>query len=270
MDMLPVYMITPVQRCGSNFLANMLAIHPVFQIPRVLEEDFMLEHAHYLSEYLEQTYRRWKRLDWIRDPSAYREQLQNHLGNALRAFLMTEVDEGRRPLLRTPVADNVDKFPVFFPGAKLILLVRDGRDVVESATRKWRRTTWKHWAKEWARGVGLILEFMNGVGRGARGSTWELVKYEDLVAQPRQTLSSLLEFLGVDPQGFDWEKMERLPVFGSSWLRDERAKTGVFEKPEDFRPVGRWQHWGFWRRRTLQRLAGRELKALGYVSGSRW
>jgi hypothetical protein len=269
----PVYIMTPMQRCGSNHLADLLMLHPNFQLPKVLDEDFVFEHADLLYEYGERMYQRWKKLKWIDNPEEFLDQLQQHLGKALLSFLADQIDENKRLLLKTPDCNNIDKFFLFFPGAKLAILIRDGRDVVESAIRKWPKQSDEHWMRRWAAGSRRILDFMQSTGRGGRGKSWELVQYEDLVERPEATLKEIARFLGVDEFAFDWSRLRDLPVQGSSFTVDARGRVisgSVVKRPEGFSPVGHWREWSVWRKRKFKKIAGRELIELGYVSNDRW
>ena len=84
----PVYIMSPMQRCGTNHLADIVLLHPDFQLPKVLEEDFVFEHADLLYEYGEKTGQRWRRLGWIDNADEYRRQLEIKLGQALLSFLV--------------------------------------------------------------------------------------------------------------------------------------------------------------------------------------
>src|SRR5919106_143919 len=194
-NMMPVYIMSPMMRCGTNHLADILLLHPDFQLPKVMEEDFVFEHAHLLNEYAEKTYQRWTRLKWIENPEEWRRLLRLHLGQGMFSFLASQIDDHKRPLFKTPDSNNIDKMFLFFPGVKLLLLMRDGRDVVESAVRKWPNQTDEYWMQRWAEGARRILDFSQEVGREPRGTSWELIRYEDLVERPEAVVKRVLEFL---------------------------------------------------------------------------
>ncbi len=80
-----------------------------------------------------------------------------------------------------------------FPGAKLIHLVRDGRDVAEAMQRMvFGPVTAVGLAHEWQREVSHWREYCRE--RGARDTL--LVRYEDLVTSPRETVRRVFSFLG--------------------------------------------------------------------------
>jgi hypothetical protein len=113
---------------------------------------------------------------------------------------------------------------------------------------------------------------MNASGAASSRQSWLLVRYEDLVDRQESTVRDLLRFLGIDPSDFDWDRLERLPVTGSSQFPDQTGQvTGrKIEKSKEFKPVGRWQQWGWFRKRMFKKIAGKELISLGYVSNNRW
>ena len=89
-------------------------------------------------------------------------------------------------------------------GLYRVVIYRDCRDVTSSFLRK-VRTTWKNlpWtnrvntakmiAEKWVRAIE-IMEFY--------ADKLHIIRYEDLVRQPKQTTELLSEYLGIDPLGF--------------------------------------------------------------------
>jgi hypothetical protein len=266
----PVFILGMMQRCGSNYLSEILLVHPSFGLPSILEEDYVLEHSHLLLEYVDKTYIRWRGLPWIKDPGECRKLLLRRLGDGLLGLLTSQIAKDKRLLAKTPAAYNVEKLLDLFPEAKLLLLIRDGRDVVESAARKWPTEPHEFWVKQWAEGARSVLNFMEGSGRALKGKSWELVRYEELLERPQVVVTSLLRFVGIDPGRFDWDRMNRLPIFGSSQYPDEMGAGRVVEKASDFKPLGRWSDWSWSRKRTFKKLAGNEMVRLGYASNTDW
>lgn len=268
----PVFLVGVHRRCGSNFVADALLVHPGFQLPQPLSEDYLLEYSPLLAQYAHQTaeeqYR--KRFDAPGPYEQCRARLLRRLGDGLLAFLEDYLEPGRRLVTKTPDPWNLHNFFLLFPEATLVLIVRDGRDVVESSHRSWPDEPYTTWMKAWAKGAREILDFVNGPGRPWAGQ-WRLVRYEDLL-DGRQAMEALLEFVGVDPKTYPWDKFEKLPVRGSSTERGGREELhwNPVERPKDFKPIGRWESWGWWRRRQFKRIAGRELIELGYAADDTW
>jgi hypothetical protein len=257
-------------RCGSGFVTDLLLSSPSLELPAGLKEDYVMENAHLLLEYVEKTYARWRGFPWIEKPEECRNGLLRCLSDGILELLMNQVGQGKRLLIKTTAASNVDKLFQFFPQAKLLILIRDGRDTVESAAVKWPRDSFEGWARQWAEGARSILKFME-LSDGTRGKSWQLMKYEDVVQRPAAVMGDLLHFLELNSDDFKWDRIERLPVHGSSQSFEEKANvSGATQRPAGFNPIGRWKSWGWSRKRVFKKIAGRELIALGYAADDRW
>ena len=268
----PVFIVGVHRRCGSNFLAAVLRLCPELEGPAPLSEDYVLEHSPLLTQYVEQTaaeqYR--KRFEEDGRYQQCKAAMLCRLGDGILEFLGGYIQPGKRLLTKTPDAFHLENFFPLFPQATLLILVRDGRDVVESSHRSWPSESYAHWMKAWARGAREILDFTHGPGRAWAGR-WKLLRYEDLLGD-RSALEEVLDFIAVDRDVFPWDQLDELPVRGSSVHRGGQRKLNwdPVQKPKDFKPVGRWEAWGRWRRRQFKRLAGRELIELGYVADNSW
>jgi hypothetical protein len=270
-SMAPVFILSPAPRSGTNYLAHVLELYPSFQLPMLLWEDHVLAYAHLLDEYASRTGSIWKRD--AGGSEDYRVGLLNHLGSGLLSFLVEHTDPERRLLCKTPGAHNIERFPLLFPDARLLVLVRDGRDTVESAVRTWpqRVMAFERSARTWARGAGKVLDFMAGIGRDSRDRSWMLVRYEDLVDKCEATAEGIFRFLGVDTDRLDLGEIRRLPLWGSSVHHGGgRTHWDPVLKPPDFRPIGRWKSWGYRRKAVFKIIAGRELIKLGYEIDQSW
>jgi len=261
-----IFIIGVHRRCGSNFLTGALKLLGHIQEPQPLAEDYLLEYSSLLMEYVQRTCdkRYKKRFTAEKDFHACQQRLCRRLGDGLRNFLRDYISPGARLITHTPDTDYLEYFPDFFPDAQLVLLVRDGRDVVESAARSWPSESYSYWMRSWARGARRLLDFMHGVGQH-HADKWLLVRYEDLLTD-RQVMENVLRFLGEDPAEYPWEKFENLPLRGSSTERGGRAELhwDPVPKRKDFNPIGRWRSWSRWRRWQFRRIAAREMIELGY------
>lgn len=268
----PVFILAPAPRSGTNYLANILILHPAFQIPTLIWEDHVLVYSQLLEQYVCETSKRWS--SEIGNKEEYRNDLLRHLGGGILSFLCEHIEENKRLLCVTPKPRNIDNFFRLFPQAKLLVLIRDGRDVVDSAVRTWpnRVLAFERSAHTWAKGARLILQFVEGPGHELQGMSWKLVKYEDIVKSPEATLRDLLAFLDLDADTFDMTQVESLPLWGSSVYHGGRDQVhwDPVEKPKNFHPIGRWKSWGHWQRLVFNIIAGRELVRLSYVDSYHW
>lgn len=86
-----------------------------------------------------------------------------------------------------------------------VLIFRDGRDVVQSAlNRSWsgkqkRFSSAKKTAKSWVRAAKIMEEHRD---------KFHIIRYENLVTNPREELDRLAEELEVDPAGFKPEMIK--------------------------------------------------------------
>jgi len=267
----PVFIVGIMHRCGTNFLCDLLRLHSAFHLPLRVVEDNALKHAPLLVDYVDRTYASWGSGKLPLEESC-KDTLLQDFGTGMVHFLKRGLPEGARLLTKTPGTANLAAFFRLFPEAKLILLARDGRDVVESASKSWGRRPHAFWMMKWARNARAIRQFVDGPGRGHEDTRWKLVKYEDLVTDTPRVLREILAFVHVDVNQFNWAAVEELPLRGSSVHRGQKNQVhwGVVQKPRDFQPIGRWTGWGAMRRWLFKQIAGRELIALGYARDSQW
>jgi hypothetical protein len=152
------------------------------------------------------------------------------------------------------------------PGAYVIHIIRDGRDVVLSyAKQKWAYPL--PWDKHDHLAVaGMHWEWMVGRGReyGRRmGANYCEVRFEDLVGNPGDTLAGVGEFIGHD---LDYARIQSAGIGSVSEpntsFRGEGAREG-------FHPVGRWKSkLSPEEIDTLEGLIGDYLQELGYPLSS--
>jgi hypothetical protein len=155
-----------------------------------------------------------------------------------------------------PNIDHVDLLAEVFEGARFVELVRDGRDVTLSMigmpwgdNNVWTcGVRWAHCIREGER------------QRAARPDEVLLVRYEDLVTQPREQLQRVSGFLGIDydddmlaVEKTDTSKLQHQDWFSNLW---QGINTSAMDK---------------WRtkmdqddQRVFLAAAGDELRLLGY------
>ncbi len=159
-----------------------------------------------------------------------------------------------------------------FPDARLIHVVRDGRDAVCSLlTMDWRDpATGRKPAyvanaaaavEYWARAVRAGLE----AARALPSDSFYLLRYEDMVTRPKETLEPLFTFIGEawDPCVLDFHLKKREGTKESS---DGQVARRLYTHA-----AGRWQRdLNEQDRETFKRIAGDVLVELGYASDNNW
>jgi protein-tyrosine sulfotransferase len=257
----PIFIFGLTPRTGTNYLWDLVRLHPACAPGREpIREDFFLECADLLGEFVTNVRSRWDPT-WGAVSEHTMAELYNSLGAALLDFLT--VNDDRRLVTKNPSVIGIEQVFTFFPTAHVIVLVRDGRAVVESCVRTFG------WdadlaARRWAAAAALALRFMDG--RGADDPGVRMVRYEDLVANTRAQMTQLLSFLNLESADYDLSAAERLPVRGSSVFLggESQVHWEPIERTREFDPLQRWAHWTAEQHTRFAWLAGRQQVALGY------
>lgn len=270
----PIFIFGGLGRSGTNFLSDLLCLHPDCVPAHPLDEDFFHFYGDLLERYVRLTVNKWHP-DWgLSDGGA--DRLLASLGHGLLAFLRDTVDEtdttrlggakgeGRsRVVTKSPSVKNLSLFPRLFPGIPALVLVRDGRAVVESHVRSFG-SEYETVMRKWAWAARVIRQTAGTPGQ----AEWPflLVRYETLLTDLASELRRLFAFTGLDPERFDFAAASSLPVRGSSTYRGHRGDVNwqPVRKSEKFRPMERWRDWSTGRHDRFNWLAGQELKAFGY------
>jgi hypothetical protein len=241
-------------------LYDLLRLHPDCTGPGTNWEDSSLSRADHLVRYVEIVARGWRRHG---ADAAVEDLLYEHLGSGIISVLSTQV-KGQRLITKAPFVRNLNYFFKLFPRAYLLILVRDGRAVVESRVKTFG-VSYEAAMRHWADAADTILSF----DQMARGLplNYLTVKYEDLCNNLENELRRILDFLGLDLSKYDFATAINLPVRGSSVFRGARPQEyhwDPIEKTPDFNPVGRWNNWSKSTHERFNWIAGEKLIALGY------
>lgn len=257
----PIFILGIMPRSGTNFLHRLLCQHPdcgaINTTP--VREDYMLHHAGWLSRYLGRL--KWQWGHWGAD-AAFVSPLSTSVGQGLTQFLQS-LTSANRFVTKTPSVKNLKTFFRFFPHAHLLVIVRDGRSVVASGMSGfgWHFETA---TRQWATSAREIIDFPKQNPEFA--DRFKLVRYETLNANTVEELRSVLQFLNLDVDAFDFEAALNTPVYGSSFMKEgsDQVTWKPKEKDKNFNSSERWSSWSKAQHNRFNWLAGRELEALGY------
>jgi hypothetical protein len=280
----PVFILGVAPRCGTNYLERILCLHPDCGLSVPLRQNNLTSVLPLLAEASDRLVAEWRRYpNWGFTPGHF-DDLDRSLGGGLIDFMLSTTDERRRItdlpesmgdiesyfrpsprylITKQPRTTGLAHFRRFFPAEKLILLIRDGRAVVESSIRSWG------WpfdvaVKGWRRGAADIVDFDLAGDPDAL-----LVRYEDLVSRTEPEMLRILQFLDLDPESYDSGAAENSPVLGSSTVRPTGATSVDWEPIEpapSFNPLGRASQWDERQHRRFNHMAGDLLIELGYES----
>jgi protein-tyrosine sulfotransferase len=193
-------------------------------------------------------------------------ELFGYLASGWLAALQAEAPN-RRLLMKSPHVRQIGIFRAALPRDKLVLCLRDGRDVIASTLATFEggllRKSFRQLVMEWRLATEAVLAFAPG-GPRENGNT-VVVRYEDMVEQPRQVLRQILPMLDLDPADYPFDELDRLPVYGSSTSREQgRQSWQPVTRQASFKPIGRFASWPEHRKRLFDQLAGEVLQRAGY------
>lgn len=249
-----IFILGVTMRSGTNYLNNLLLLHPQCEYPGIVWEDYFLAHADSLQNYANALYEHWQ--------SEWKEKLVDLMGNnpVMRSlgegltFLLKDQFRGRaRPgsvdswdsmrfVTATPSVKNLNYFFDLFPGAHLLIIIRDGRSVVESGVKSFD-WDYERAMRNWKNAAETIHNFDHAIRNHKK--KYLILKYEDLFLHNREKMKEVLEFLNLDTRRYDFAAAENLPVVGSSELRDSEDAVHWHARKRNkyFDPLERCVHW---------------------------
>jgi len=280
----PIFLLGITHRSGTNFLRNLLLLHPDCGTGRVIPEDFLLANADLLVQYADSLYNRWQ--GWnVEEAMGPPEALCQHLGMGLISFLNLSVTKRgfgqlepkkqnqigetqpvpKRLVTKTPSVKNLRHFFKLFPNAWLLIVIRDGRSVVESGVKSFG-WDYEQAMRKWAAAARKILQFDKQSHDAEH--RYLIVKYEDIYLDIDVKMKKILSFLGLNSDTYDFEGAKNLPISGSSDLV-EKEKTQIDwkfrRKTAEFNPLNRWKSWERSRHERFNWIAGDAMGQFGYT-----
>ncbi len=255
----PIFIIGITQRCGTNFLYDLLNLHPDCSAPPLIWEDYLISTSGLLDSYVNSVSRIWARSQG----DGLKDELYRHLGDGLISFLNEQVDT-KRVITKTPSIHSLENFFKLFPRLRLLILVRDGRAVVESSVKSFGKS-YEASIHKWATAADTILRFE----QANRNTDFKylIVRYEDIYSNPEQELGRIFAFLDLNAEVYDFGAAKNLPIRGSSNFHGKEKKSVHWEpveKSSDFKPLQRWSHWGQALHKRFNWVAGQYLVQFGY------
>jgi hypothetical protein len=260
----PIILLSACPRSGSNYLENLLALHPQCRRSKV-PEDFFLANSETLLNFCRSVADSWD--DWWLERLGGPFRLAIHMGTALLRFAHPAPKEDDPAgdlhlVLRSPTTEGMATATILFPDARVLVVVRNGPATVESGRRSFG------WPYEeamlaWRQSVRRILSYLASID----GPRCHLVRFEDLIADPGREITRILVFLGLDPALYPFNRIDEIPVFGSSTfgrMNGERVHWRPVPKDSSFDPLARAQSWPLRRLVRFSWLAGAEQRRLGY------
>jgi omega-hydroxy-beta-dihydromenaquinone-9 sulfotransferase len=163
----------------------------------------------------------------------------------------------------------LDELLHLYRDARVVVIVRDPRDVLLSQKNRWKRRrlgagNTPRWnaLRTWAgyHPITISMLWRSGIAAGDRvidHARVATVRFEDLASDPEAALRKVCDRIGLD---FDPAMLD-VPRVGSSHEHDKPDEKGI-----DSTAAGRWKHGGLTRTEiaVCQRIAGESMQKHGY------
>ena len=254
-----------MERSGTVFTGELLGLHAdLCNYPREIYEfpflrmsgDIFALHKEFISGY-----------EHNRDKISQYDFLALS-GLSMLAHLYAAAPAGHRMLLKVPNSERLPYFYAAFPFENLIVLMRDGRDVVTSTIRTWANLGFSDVCRRWNYSARLVLQCnQKFLGR----PSYYYARYEDVSRSSEQFVRAVCRQFGLDEDRYPFDKINELPLLGSSTERPSKEVSWEpIQKPKEFQPIGRWKSWSEGQKRAFKKIAGQTLIDLGYCADLNW
>lgn len=254
------------QRSGTGYVDQLLRLHPdlvaspndIWEVPFLQFTDRILDFQERFFEAYPYNVGRIGENDFL-----------PLFGSSFIAYLYSFMPEGKRMLIKVPSVKHLECFYWVFPYENLLVLMRDGRDVVSSTVRTWPEIKFADACRRWEHGARMVLCFHERYS-GKRTGYW-LGRYEDATRSPEAFVRTACKHFGLDPDKYPFDEVKNIPVVGSSSLKKQgQVIWKPMPRPKDFKPIGRWRDWSFNEKRVFKRIAGQALLDAGYCDDLDW
>lgn len=266
----PIFVLGTKGRSGTGYLSELLRLHPRCARPDypLDREDWLLKEASLLSRYVSSISNRIHRARFEpRDVTGLDDRLLGGLGRGLLDAFVENAGNASHLVLKSPSLSNLDIGTRMFPRATFIVIIRNGRDSVESSLRSWPTerdgtpVPMATYARHWVAGVRRLVDAMETLpGR------FMSLRYEDLLAEPERRLRQLFAFSGLAADDYPFADARELSLYGSSTHvgTDGQLTFRPLDKPAGFEPMQRAAAWTDAQHREFNAIAGPLMRRFGY------
>ncbi len=270
------FLLGIMPRSGTNYLENILSLHNDCVTCTPIYEDFLISQSGLLLKYSKQVSRFWNPKWDESNKYLDKDILLKNIGNGLLNFLSNPITDknnhiqdthgNKKTILsKTPSVKNIHNFFKLFPTAKVIILIRDGRAIVESGCKSFDWNFEKA-CYDWGKAVKNIENFI--ANNPEKKDQIKVVKYEDILTNTEIEVNRIFDFLKLDKNIVAVDDIHNLDISGSSETRNKSDK--VTWKPvkmnDEFNPLNRFSHWGHYKKRRFEWISGKQLLSMGYCN----
>ncbi|HEV2175562.1 MAG TPA: sulfotransferase [Nitrospira sp.] len=253
-----------VQRSGTVYLGELLRLHPdICAYPREVYELPFLN----FTERIRRIQRRFLAVYPPNRKNIGRDDFLPLFGTSFITYLIASVPDGQRALFKMPDVSGLQYFRFLFPFEIPLLLLRDGRDLVESTVKTWPEIPFPHACRRWNSNARLMLD----QEKTQADAQFQIFRYEDAVRNTSEFMERVCFHCQLDVARYPFDRLAQVAVRGSSALPQSGEVTWEpLDKPANFNPIGRWKNWSQRQKRIFKRICGRTLIECGYADNHDW
>ena len=190
-------------------------------------------------------------------------------GAGIINYLYDNTPPEKRLLVKVPSVQYLSRFYEVFPHENLLVLVRDGRDLVHSTLRTWPQLNFYMVSLRYKRAAEMILSCDQHFSKRPNG--YLLNQFENLFRDPAGFVHTACKRFGLDPDTYPYDRINQIQVRGSSQKVNKGSVSwDGSSKTDQFSPIGHWLEWSRYRKWLFKRVAGQALIKLGYAKDSTW
>lgn len=233
----PIFIVSPLNRSGTNFLAKILTSTGAFAIPEDIGEDYLMVYSDKLESYFLETMKHWSKR--YRENKSAQAEVLSLFGKCLEKYFLKRIPNHKRLLLKCPRPNNISNIFKFFPNAKVILIERESRDTITSFYSSFPEHSFYDAVNLFFKGSREVNDFYL---ENKSNSNVMKVIYEDLIVNKSLATEAIAEFCGITESEID---ILNQPLIGTSELKKAEGKVHwkPIDKPIDFNPIGRYKNW---------------------------
>lgn len=253
-------------RSGTVYTGELLRLHPdIFAYPNELWEIPFLELTGEIKNIQQLFFDRFK---FNRNRMGELDLLPL-FGASIIAYLYSFVPANKTLLIKIPDVQFLQYFPTVFPHENLLLLMRDGRDLVSSTVRTWPSEKFSNVCTQWKNSAQHMIAFNRF--HSLKRDDYHYGKYEEIVDKPTEFVSNACKWFGLNADRYPFDQIEELAYRGSSTLQPEGAVNWEpIKSSKATKTVGHWQQWSVRQTRQFKKIAGAALIEAGYCTDMDW
>jgi hypothetical protein len=180
------------ERSGTTLLRLMLAHHG--RIECAPEFEFLVEKVPDTGWPALEPYYEWLETNRIFVPHGFTVDRSLDYPALMKSFVSQYCRRSKKPIHGATCHKHFDRLLRIWPRARLVHLLRDGRDVARSCIGMgWAGNVW-HGAERWIEAEELWASLVKVLPEAQRIE----LRYEDLIREPAKELARVCAFLGAD------------------------------------------------------------------------